>query len=124
MRASSVKAADLPEAHAGTRQRRLLFSAWAGAVVLLAATLATYYPALRGEFVWDDPGWTTDLRPLFTDVDGLWRIWTTPKSIQQYYPLTGTTFWLDYHLWGGWTLPYHLENVVFHFAAAMLFWRL
>ena len=33
-------------------------------------------------------------------VDGLWRIWTTIGATQQYYPLTHTAFWLQWHLWG------------------------
>ena len=44
--------------------------------------------------------------------------------MQQYYPLSGTTFWLDYHFWKFWTLPYHVENVVLHLIAVLLFWRL
>jgi tetratricopeptide (TPR) repeat protein len=44
--------------------------------------------------------------------------------VQQYYPLTATSFWLDYHFWKFWTLPYHIENVLLHALAGLLFWRL
>src|SRR5262249_21423319 len=55
---------------------------------------------------------------------GLWVMFSRPGALQQYFPLTGATFWLDYHLWGYWTLPYHIENVLLHGVAAVLFWRL
>ena len=51
-------------------------------------------------------------------------MWTDLTALQQYYPLAGTTFWIDYHLWGFWTLPYHVENVLLHLTAVLLFWRL
>src|ERR1035437_5173092 len=92
-------------------------------LLLVAATLLAYLPALRGQFIWDDDSWTTKISGLLRDASGLWTMWSTPGALQQYYPLTGTTFWLDYHLWGFWTLPYHVENVLLHACAALLFWR-
>jgi tetratricopeptide (TPR) repeat protein len=53
-------------------------------------------------------------------MDGLIRIWTTPKTTAQYYPLTHTVFWLEYHLWGASTLGYHLVNILVHFFSALL----
>jgi protein O-mannosyl-transferase len=88
------------------------------------ATFLAYWPCLHGGFVWDDDAWTLKLQGLFYDPSGLARIWTDLTALQQYYPLTATTFWLDYHLWGFWTLPYHVENVLLHFMAVVLFWRL
>ena len=61
---------------------------------------------------------------LFQNPSGLRSIWFQPTALQQYYPLSGTTFWLDYQLWNFWTTPYHVENVLLHALAALLFWRL
>jgi tetratricopeptide (TPR) repeat protein len=96
---------------------------WAGALIVLLVFLA-YLPALHGGFVWDDDSWTTNLSVLFQNMSGLRSIWLYPAALQQYYPLSGTTFWLDYQLWNFWTTPYHVENVLLHALAALLFWRL
>ncbi len=97
--------------------------AWQGGLIVLLVFLA-YLPALHGGFVWDDDAWTTNLSALFQDPSGLRSIWLRPTALQQYYPLSGTTFWLDYQLWEFWTTPYHVENVLLHALAALLFWRL
>src|ERR1017187_2267054 len=96
---------------------------WQGGLIVLLVFLA-YLPALHGGFVWDDDSWTTNLSPLFQDTVGLRLIWFQPTVLQQYYPLSGTTFWLDYQLWKFWTPPYHVENILLHSLAALLFWRL
>ncbi len=95
-----------------------------GAILLILLTVLAYLPALTGKFVWDDDSWTTQIVGLLRDFSGLRSMWCQPTALQQYYPLTGTTFWMDYHLWGFWTLPYHVENVLLHALAALLFWRL
>ena len=96
---------------------------WQGGLIVLLIFLA-YLPAWHGGFVWDDDAWTTNLSALFQSPSGLRLIWFQPTVLQQYYPLSGTTFWLDYQLWKFWTTPYHLENLLLHALAALLFWRL
>jgi len=93
-------------------------------VLLLGLLFAAYYPCLNGTLVWDDDAWTKDIAHLTRDWHGLWRMWTEPTALQQYYPVTGTTFWLDQRLWGDWTLPYHVENLLLHALGAFLLWRL
>jgi len=95
-----------------------------GAFLLIFLTVLAYVPALSGKFVWDDDSWTTGIAGLLRNVGGLRTIWCQPAAMQQYYPLTGTTFWVDYHLWGFHSVPYHVENVLLHAFAAVLFWRL
>jgi protein O-mannosyl-transferase len=97
---------------------------WLFGVLIVASTVVAYLPALRGGFVWDDDSWTTNISGLLRDASGLRAIWCKTTAMQQYYPLTGTTFWLDFQLWGLRTLPYHVENVLIHAVAALLFWRL
>lgn len=97
---------------------------WFFSFLLIAATFVAYLPALHGSFVWDDASWTTGLSGLFQNPSGLHLIWFQPTVLQQYYPLTATTFWLDYQFWKFWTFPYHVENVLLHALAALLFWRL
>ena len=105
-------------------ERWLPWPAWSGAGLLILCTLLAYLPAMRGQFVWDDDSWTTNIVPLLRDFSGLRAMWCDLTALQQYFPLTGTTFWIDYHLWGFWTLPYHVENVLLHALAALLVWRL
>jgi hypothetical protein len=93
-------------------------------LLLISATFLAYLPAVHGKFVWDDDAWTVKINGLLRDLSGLRQMWCQPTALQQYYPLSGTTFWLDYHLWGLWPLPYHVENILLHCIAALLFCRL
>lgn len=99
-------------------------SGWIFALCLVAASLLIYVPALNGGPLWDDDAWTSGIRHLLESFEGLGQMWLEPGALQQYYPVTGTSFWIDHHLWGDWTLPYHVENVLLHALAAALFWRL
>lgn len=92
--------------------------------LIAVATLVAYLPALRGGFVWDDEDWTSNIEPLLRDGGGLWRMWADPRALQQYYPLTGTTFWIQHQVWGDAPLPLHLANVLLHGVSALLLWRL
>ena len=92
-------------------------------VALVLLVLLAYLPALRGQFIWDDDFHVAKSVPL-RSLGGLWRIWFEPGATQQYYPLTHSSFWLDYHLWGLHPKAYHLENILLHALGAVLLWRL
>jgi len=93
---------------------------WLGALMVLLVFLA-YFPALRGQFLWDDDCNVTGNMPL-RSLDGLQRIWFELGATQQYYPLTHTSFWVEYHLWGLNPLGYHVTNVCLHALSAILLW--
>lgn len=94
---------------------------WLIFAVMLLTALVVYSPALNGGPIWDDDHHMT--APHLRSMPGLWKIWTEPGATQQYYPLTHTVFWIQWHLWGEHTLGYHLVNVLLHAGAAFLVWR-
>jgi tetratricopeptide (TPR) repeat protein len=94
-----------------------------GAVGIVICVVAAYWPALHAGFIWDDPENLTD-NAMLRSLDGLRRLWLERGTTPQYYPLTYTTFWLEYHLWGLAPAGYHAVNVLLHAANAILVWRL
>jgi len=84
-------------------------------------TLVAYLPALLGQFVWDDDKYVTN-NLLLRSLKGLWQIWFVPGATVQYYPLTFTSFWVDYHLWQLNPLGYHLINILLQALNAILLW--
>ncbi|MBM4268329.1 MAG: hypothetical protein FJ144_17255 [Deltaproteobacteria bacterium] len=101
---------------------RLLRSPVAVLLLLVAATLAAYQPALRGEFVWDDVDYIV-LNETLREPGGLGRIWLEPGATDQYYPLVFTSYWIEHRVFGDDTLGYHVVNVLLQAASAFLLWR-
>jgi len=91
--------------------------------VFILGVVMAYSPALTGGFIWDDDNYVTNNKTLRSNT-GLKDIWLKPGSTTQYYPLVHTTFWLEYQLWELHPFGYHLINLVFHIANALLLWRI
>ena len=90
--------------------------------ILIAAICFIYFPALRGDWLWDDDLYITHNAALRT-VRGLEAIWLAPAGVN-YFPVTFSVQWLQWHLWQDRTLGYHLTNLALHGAASLLVWRL
>ncbi len=86
--------------------------------LIAGVTLVAYWPALNGDFLWDDAGHVTS--SALQSWSGLWRIWFEVGATQQYYPLLHTVFWIEHGIWGDSTIGYHVINVLEHAAAATL----
>ena len=69
-----------------------------GTVLLAAVAVVVYYPALHGALVLDDDLLITK-NYLIKAPDGLYRFWLT-KEAPDYWPLTSTTWWIEWRLWG------------------------
>ncbi len=93
-----------------------------GTMAILLLALAAYLPALSAGFIWDDDAYITDNRNI-ARFDGLRKIWLEPRSNPDYYPLTLTSFWIEYRLWGLHPFGYHLVNVLLHALNGVLLWR-
>ena len=122
------KAASVASAHQGAgRVVESLRQYWDQhgrlALLLVAVTLVAYLPALLGQFVWDDDRYVTNNLQL-RSLKGLWQIWFVPGATVQYYPLTFTSFWVEYHLWQLYPLGYHLTNVLLQTLNAILLWTI
>jgi hypothetical protein len=95
----------------------------AQALVIAAAVAWIYGPVRHGAWLWDDNVDITD-NMITQGPTGLWSIWFQPGSQYDYYPLKASVQWMQWHLWQGDTLGYHLTNIVLHLAGSLLVWRL
>ncbi len=90
-------------------------------VVLVVAAVLAYLPALRAGFVFDD--WILLVHhPLIQASDGLRRIWATAEA-PDYYPVTWTSWWLQWRLWGNDPFGYHAVNLALHAVNVVLLVR-
>lgn len=113
-------------------------------LVLFFVTAAAYIPAWDGEYIYDDDTLLTQNPAIrrgsgFLDPEswkGLASFWfPTDKNVTaDYFPLTSTTFWIEWRLWGN-TEPgtpgyafglgapgYHITNILLHAICAILLW--
>ncbi len=108
-----VKSAASPPAWS----RRSLYRGWA---VIAAVTILAYLPTLRNGFVWDDDAFLTD-NTIIQKPDGLRRFWFT-KEPPDYWPVTSTTLWFEWRVWGRHAPGYHATNLLLHLGEAALLW--
>ena len=104
---------------------RLNRSSWrltASLAVLALAAGVVYWPALSGGFIFDDEPLLTG-SALVKASDGLYRMWFTSQPID-YWPMTNSSFWLEWRLWGVQSAGYHVTNLLLHFGSALLVWAI
>jgi tetratricopeptide (TPR) repeat protein len=88
------------------------------AALLIVMAVLAYWPALQGDFLWDDAGHVT--RAEMQSVHGLWRTWFELGSTAQYYPLLHTMFWIEHRLWQDEAVGYHVATLLLHILASLL----
>ncbi|MGC3992499.1 MAG: tetratricopeptide repeat protein [Chthoniobacteraceae bacterium] len=103
-------------------QRRLL-----ALLLFLLAGMLAYFPALSGQFLWDDE-FLVGSNPFFKSPIFFFEVFRHRlflDALSGYYrPVQNWTYMLDYLLWDQNTFGYHLANVFYHALSAFLIWRL
>ncbi len=90
----------------------------AGGALLVVLVLAAYWPALTGQFVWDDE-LLVQKNPLVLGQYHLGDVWFHTD-----FSLTTTALWLQWRLWGNHPAGYHIVNVLLHAGGCLLLWRI
>jgi protein O-mannosyl-transferase len=95
---------------------------WAGVCVLVVLTTAIYLPAIGGGELLDDDLLLTR-NPIVQSPSGLYQFWFTDKP-SDYWPVTNSTFWIEWQFWGDRLTGYHLTNLALHVVESLLIWFL
>lgn len=90
------------------------------AALLIGVTCVAYLPAMNGKFLFDDDVMLTS-NELIQDSDGLYRFWFTLEPLD-YWPVSNTSLWLEWRMWGMKPFGYHVINLALHLGAALLLW--
>ncbi len=85
--------------------------------VILLLVFAAYWPALNGQFVWDDT-LLVNRNPLVIGQMNLRTVW-----FQTDFSLTLAFLWLQWQIWGNHPAGYHVVNVLLHATSCLLLWR-
>src|ERR1043165_663588 len=86
-------------------------------ILLLALAFVVYLPAMNGTFLWDDAVMVRG-NQLVTDEMSLKTIWFKTD-----FPLSLIFLWVEWLLFHGNTVGYHVINALLHGCAAILFWQ-
>ena len=98
----------------------LRFRVLAGVTIIIVTAFIAYLPSINGGFVFDDDGLLAE-NDLVQAPDGLYRFWFTTEAFD-YWPVTNTTFWIEWRIWGMNSTGYHVTNLILHVAEALLIW--
>ncbi|MBU1862095.1 MAG: tetratricopeptide repeat protein [Candidatus Omnitrophica bacterium] len=87
-------------------------------VFIIFCAFLVYLPSLYNDFIWDDDSYVYS-NDTIKSPDGLHDIWFSHKT-PQYYPITFTSFLIEYALWHDNPCGYHVVNVLLHIINACL----
>jgi tetratricopeptide (TPR) repeat protein len=89
-------------------------------IALWLLTVLLFLSVLRAGFIWNDDSFLTQ-NPLIHTADGLRRFWFSTEA-PDYFPLTSTSLWLEWRIFGVHATGYHAINVLLHAGSVVLLW--
>jgi Flp pilus assembly protein TadD len=92
----------------------------AAAALIAVAVFLAYQQSIRGGFVLDDDLIITENSNIKA-ADGLYRFWCTTKE-QDYWPMTYSTLWIEWRLWGRNPAGFHVTSLILHIVESLLIW--
>src|SRR5438874_12587842 len=102
------------------RKKSKVWRPMAQAATIVVAVALVYVPALHAGFVWDDEQLVTG-NPLLRTFSGLLEIWSGGRSAD-YFPVTSTVFWIEYHIFERKAVGYHSINILLKTADRLRIW--
>ncbi len=116
---NDIKASKYRASHSEPLKENLVLIAVAAAIAVI--TFIVFIPSLKGEFlIWDDNLLVAD-NHYIQNINFEFFKWAfTDVAIASWYPVTVTSFAIDYAIWGKDPFGYHLTNTVFHSLNVML----
>src|SRR5262245_25665657 len=85
-----------------------------GRALIVALSLAVYWPSLGGGFILDDQLLLSE-NSIIKSSDGLYQFWFTTNAVD-YWPVSNSTLWIECRLWGLDPTGYRVTNVALHVA--------
>ncbi len=117
-----------PQPLNSTSQLKTLFARpWVAWLVCVLAGLLVYAPALSGDLIWDDY-YLVQQNPFFRSPVFGWEVFRHYlffDSFSTYYrPVQNWSYMLDYWVWRGEPVGYHLTNIFLHAGSGILLFEL
>lgn len=107
----------------GRGLRWYLQRTWLRVAVLVLCGVAARFPALQGQLIWDDDylvGGNPMIRSPLLIVECFRHFLFLDSFATHYRPVQNVSYCLDYVIWGGDAVGYHIANVLWHIGGALL----
>ena len=100
---------------------------WLRFAVLILCGVIARFPALTGQLIWDDEYLVRDnplIRSPLLIVESFRHYLFLDSFSSHYRPVQNISYCIDYLIWGGDPLGYHVSNLLWHLAAGILLYLL
>lgn len=102
-----------------TPSRQIALKQFVPGLLIFCAVVVVFWPVYSAGFIWDDNVMLTDSPLMRGPFSALW----TGASGVDYFPVTYSSLWLEWRLWGMNAAGYHVTNALLHACSCVVLWR-